>query len=124
VHNATTPICQYFYPPIPPEIILVSQKHKHTINVPPRSSYTSTSSPRDAAYSAAKDPTGPAPTTTTFCRGEAIGQMQKCALKKKMTEQFSKSQTPSGAEKFNLSGTLAGITLVTWCDVGLLNNHG
>jgi hypothetical protein len=54
-----------------------------------------------------------------------MGQIQKYTPKGQTIQHFSKSQTPSGGgEKFNLSGTLAGITLVTWCDVGLLNNHG
>lgn len=37
-------------------------------DVPPLNSYISTSCPRRAAYSAARAPTGPAPTITVFCR--------------------------------------------------------
>lgn len=44
----------------------------HGDNVPGRNSYNSTSWPRWAAYNAASEPTGPAPTITVFCEPDIL----------------------------------------------------
>lgn len=75
-------------------------------DVPLRSSYTSTWSPRAAAYSAARDPTGPAPTTTTFCRGEAAA-----------------IDTRYNQDAQFLSLEFANELTVTCCDIGRRSNN-